>query len=256
MGLFGKRPAPRTTPRDHLVTSLERHVEEAETRYLGVIRRELANLLLESDPLLFDRTYRKAQSMASDLTRADAALVEAEEHALLQRFRHYPDFELIGTWHVVPYAEGRDMISDDQIVDRYLEVTRMLLLLRRRDPYLRDKSLFEERETKAFEDNLRRHLDRRLRKQLEEAMRIYYAYRAGWEAATQDPWSAINQDFRSAELIVTPLQSMMDHQFGITFPKTNEHGVYSFFVFDDGRVHNSYDASDAAYGSRRSLIFG
>ena len=255
MGLFGRGAPPRRSEADMMVERLERHVDEAETRYLGVLRRELANMLLESDPWLFERTYRKARQMASDLARADAALVQAEETALLQRFRHYPDFELIGTWHVVPYVEGRNMTSDDQIVDRYLEVTRMLLLLRRRDPYLKDKPLFEEREVKAFEENFRRHLDRRLRKRLEDAIRLYYAWRAGWDGATQDPFSTLHKPFRSAEVEVTPLESMADHQFGISFPKTDEHGVYSFFVFDDGRVHHSYDASDAAYGARRPLMF-
>ena len=255
MGLFGKRPDPGPTQQDMLVTSLQRHVDEAETRYLEVLRRELAKLLLESDPMLFDRTYRKARSMAEDLTRADAALFEAEEAALLQRFRSYPEFDLIGTWHVVSYLGGRRMISDDEIVDRYLEVTRMLLVLRRRHPYLRDKPLFEEREAKAFEDNMRGHLDRRLRARIEGAMQLYCVHRSGLEKGVSEAYPNERPVFRNVEVEVFDLPHMGDEgRYGVAFTETGECGAYGYFVFEDGRVHRSYYASEKGFVTFRPLL--
>lgn len=255
MGLFGKGSPPGPTQAELRVTQLEIHVEEAETRYLEVLRREIANALIQSDPRRFERAYLRGCDIESELSRAPASRVHAEEQVLLERYTSYTDFDLLGTWHVVPYDQARDMSSDDDLVERYHDICRMILLHRRRDERVKGQPLFNERERKSQVDTLRKHLDKGLKVRIEHAMQLYYAYRHGLETGSGEAFLQERPVFRNAELEVFDLPNEFDEgRYGIAFTKTGEFGAYGYLVHDDGRIGQHYYATDASFGTLRYLM--
>ena len=51
----------------------------------------------------------------------------------------------------------------------------------------------------------------------------------------------------------TRLISRTDVRYGIHIKSTNEFGIYSFFVFDDGRIHHSHYRSDPLFQLEQPL---
>jgi hypothetical protein len=50
------------------------------------------------------------------------------------------------------------------------------------------------------------------------------------------------------------LPSLPDNEYGITFKKTDEFGVYSFHVFNTGEISDSYYRSDVQFNERNFLM--
>lgn len=184
MGLFGKRPPPRQSDADLMVERLGRHVDEAEARYLETLRREIANLLIESDPDMFDRVWRKASAYEREMADARPDRVEADEAALVAKYRSYEDFEILGLIHCVAYRERERLLSDDALADRYLDICRMLMRLRRHAEFKPRESLFGEREREAWGRARREALDGRLRRRMDAALSAYRAFCDGYIEGT------------------------------------------------------------------------
>jgi hypothetical protein len=248
VGLFGKKAqAPNYNYEN---ARLARNLEEAEVRHLEVLRREIANLIVESDPDLMIRCYEKAWAYEREITASPERAV-AEKAALVAKFPMFSDLEMLGTRHFVPYREARDMWSDDDLVERYHEVSRILVFMRRRQEFSADVPVHDAREREVLNDCMQREKDRRFRERIEDAIRRFYAFRAGLEKG--DPTTFGVTDFEDAEVEVIHLPSLPDNEYGITFKKTGEFGVYGFHVFDSGKIMYSYYRSDAPFKERKSL---
>jgi hypothetical protein len=246
MGLFRRKARPI-----HVGSRLAQNLDEAETRHLEVLRREIANLIVAVDPDLMVRCYERAWAFEREISE-NPVRAQAEETALVAKFPLFSEFDLIGTRHFVPYDSGRAMLSDDDVVERYLEVSRMLVFMRLRDEFKAKYPVHEEKEHSVLLNTMRREKDRRFRKRIEDAIVRFYAYRAGFQDAS--PSASGVTDFEDAEVVVCRLESLGDIQYGIVFKKTEEYGVYSFFVHDDGHITHSYSRSDRAFSERASLL--
>jgi hypothetical protein len=54
--------------------------------------------------------------------------------------------------------------------------------------------------------------------------------------------------FDSATYSVTHLQAPgPDVRYGVRFKDTNEYGLFSFYVFDDGSIHHSYSRTSSSF---------
>lgn len=251
MGIFGKRPPAGLTQQEILLRSLQRHADEAETRYLGVLRREIANMLLASDPDRFGRLYAKAAAYEAEMASSDAQRVEAEEAALLAKFRHYPDFEILGSYHMQPYADARSHVSDDGLADRYLEVSRMLMYLRRRDRVDAGTPLFDQRERDAQARFRRRRMDGALRQRIDEAMRLAMAYRRGVEVGGgSDPHRYEDNEY---EVFVTVPRAWHDTEWAVVCRDSGEVGVTTVVDAGGDLRHRFYYRSDARLLIREEL---
>ncbi len=184
MGLFGARRTHRQSDIDLKVERLTRHIDEAEARYLETLRREIANLLIDTDPETFDRAWRKAAAYETEMAAARADRVEADETALVAKYRSFEDFEIVGLIHCVPYRECTKLLSNDELADRYLDICRMLMLLRRRAEFKPCNPLFDDRERAAWERFRREAHDRRLRRRVDEALLSYRAHCSGYREAS------------------------------------------------------------------------
>ncbi|MFZ3034439.1 MAG: hypothetical protein WA138_10550 [Parvibaculum sp.] len=101
--------------------ALRRNVNEAEDRYLEVLRREISNILLNIDPDLMVSTYEKGWRYQDELVETGKERVSADLKALTLKHKFFSDFDLLGTRHFIPYGDARWSSSDDELVERYLE---------------------------------------------------------------------------------------------------------------------------------------
>jgi hypothetical protein len=246
MGLFGKK--------SHInqeTARVGRNLAEAEVRYLEVLRREIANLIVQSDLDLMMRCYQRAWTFEREITNCPERAV-AEEAALVVKFPMFSEFDLLGTRHFVPYEEARNMSSDDDLADRYHEVSRMLVFMRRRRDFAANIPVHDAKEEKILHDFMGREKDRRFRKRIEDAIRHFYTYRAGLEKG--DPNTFGETNFEDAEVAIIHLPSFPDNEYGIAFKKTGEYGVYSFHVFDSGKISYTYCRSNSVFQDRKYLM--
>ncbi len=98
MGLFTKKQPAYDQEKAMLAVSLI----EAEERYLGGLRREIANLIVAIDPDLMTRCYDKAWDFEREIA-ANVVRAEAEEAALIAKFPQFSDFDLRHTSHTATY---------------------------------------------------------------------------------------------------------------------------------------------------------
>ena len=82
-------------------------------------------------------------------------------------------------------------------------------------------------------------------------MQRYYTYRSGVEKATPTAFAVTT--YADAEVEINHLPSLPDNEYGIEFKKTGELGVYSFHVFDSGKITHTYKRSGPAFTERKSL---
>lgn len=91
MGFFGRKAKGAYQDREEAA----RNLREAETRYLEVLRREIANLIMGVDPDLMVRAYEKARSWEQE-TAGNADRLRADEHALIVKVPMFEEFDRIG----------------------------------------------------------------------------------------------------------------------------------------------------------------
>ncbi len=80
MGFFGRKIKE---PDSHLGQGA-RNLREAEIRYMEVLRRELANMIVEADPDLMVRSYEKAWNWERETADRPDRL-RADEQALVTK---------------------------------------------------------------------------------------------------------------------------------------------------------------------------
>ncbi|WP_036291391.1 hypothetical protein [Methylosinus sp. PW1] len=249
MGLFSK---PKPAAPDPRLVQLAEDCNEAEIRHLDLLRREIANILIGVDPDLMVRTYQRAWEHEREVQGNEERL-RTDEAALVVKFPRFPDFDLLNVRHFVPYGEAHDHLANDQLVERYLDISRMLIYLRRRAEHSSHHPLFSDEEFTVLRDVVRGVKDATLRRRIQDAMRLYYAYWAGYEYPDR---SALGVDltYRDAEIEVIRLHSLgPDIEYGVIFQETGEFGVYSFFVHDDGRRTQMYARTDQSFNKRQHL---
>ena len=248
MALFGKQKAPYS----HEKATLARNLDAAEIRHLEVLRREVANLIIQQDPDLMELCYDKSWQFEREVT-ANPARAAAEEAALVAKIPMFQDFDIIGAHHFIPYAEARGMVSDDQLVERYFEVSRMLIFMKSRSEIevVRQKPIHNDRDRTTLRDRMRGEKGRLLRLRIVEAMARFYAYRSGVESVKGD--IEVNR-FEDGEVSIVHLSTPYQNEYGLHFKKTDEFGVYGFAVLDDGKVYHEYSMSDSSFTNRSSII--
>jgi hypothetical protein len=130
-------------------------------------------------------------------------------------------------------------------------VSSMLVFMRRRENLPGVGPVHDAKEEMILHDCMRRDKDRKFRQRIEETIRRLYAYRSGLEKA--DPTTSAVASYEDDEVEIIHLPSLADNEYGITFKKSDEFGIYSFHVFDTGEVSHSYYRSDVLFNKRAFL---
>ena len=91
--------------------------------------------------------------------------------------------------------------------------------------------------------------DGALKERLEAAIDRYYVARGAAEKNNLDM-----ADYDDNQISVYRLPSYADIKYGIHLKKTDEYGVYSFFVHDDGKISTSYCRSEPTFSNESHLM--
>ena len=137
-------------------------------------------------------------------------------------------------------------------MERYLDISRMLSLMRRRDTLKSKYPLHSEKEYKLLCGSMQTLKDVCLRKMIEETINKYNWYCAGLEKG--DPSTFGNRvHINNDEVEIVYLPGSYDSEYGVIFKKTGDFGVYRFSVFDDGETRGTYYRCDALFKDRKFL---
>ena len=76
------------------------------------------------------RCYEKAWAFERDIAESEQAA--AEEAALVAKIPMFRRLRHHWLRHFIPYREAAKMIEDDALIDRYHDLSRMLIFMRKR----------------------------------------------------------------------------------------------------------------------------
>jgi hypothetical protein len=217
-----------------------------ETRYLEILRRELANVIVSDDPRKMVTAYYKAWQFERGMTAAPSSRVDAELNVLTERYPLYEEFDLLNVRHFIPYRDATDSWDEDTIEERYLDISKFMILTNIKAKSSRP--IFSDEENETLQRSMRRESDRRFCAKIEDAMRIYNVARS----ADKDR-SFERIDYEDASLSVFPLQHFAESRWGIHFKLTDEYGIYSVFYADNSKAYRNYYRSDNSFQTETSL---
>ncbi|WP_334367281.1 hypothetical protein [Bradyrhizobium sp. AZCC 1578] len=219
----------------------------ANDRYLEVLQRELANVISRDNPDRMIALYRKAKAQERELLKADKARIQADLTALTHKYPVYEDFDKIGTKHFVPYSGEPVWGEEGELSDAYLDISKFLILARIQDGGS-PRPVFPDHDEKSFQRCMQELKDRTFTASLRSAVDIYYlARRVAEQSGSQV------HDYEDQQIGVFRLSSHADVRYGIHLKQTNEYGIYSFFVHDDGRTSSRYTRSDQSFENEKPL---
>lgn len=181
---------------------------DAENRYIEVLRRELANIIVSDNPSKMVSLYRKAWGFEQDMLKADAARVQAEFDVLTNRYPLYADFDLLGTRHFVPYNDAVESCEEDAVAERYLDISKFMILNNINEKSTRP--IFSESEDTILRKTMTREIDHRFRARIIDAMDKYDMVRS---ADKNQQYERI--DYEDRVLSIFPLQHIVELRWGI-----------------------------------------
>jgi hypothetical protein len=213
---------------------------DAESRFIEVLRRELANIIVTESPDKMVALYRKAWAFEKEMQRTDSSRVQAEFGVLTERYPLYADFDLLGTRHFIPYSDPAGRTDEDAIAERYLDISKFMIL-----ENLQAKSsqtIFGDSEYETLTRAMRRETDHRLRARIVDAMTKYDMVRS---ANKDGGYQRI--DYDDSVISIFPIDHFAELRWGLHFKDTHEYAIYSVFYHDDSRAFRSHYRSDSAF---------
>ncbi len=220
---------------------------DANDRYLEILRRELANIIARDNPDRMIALYQKAEAQESEMLNADKARIEAELEALTHEYPVYEDFDKIATKHFVPYSLEPAWGGREELSDAYLDISKFLIATRIRDGVSR-QPVFPNNDQKTFRRCMQELKDQTFTTALKNAIDSHHLARR----VAEQLGSHIG-DYEDQQIGVFRLPSYADVRYGIHLKRTDEYGVYSFFVHDSGKVSSRYTRSDASFENETTL---
>jgi hypothetical protein len=236
----------------HEIFRLKNNVAEAEKRYLETHRRELAQIIIGVDSSAFKQAFFKGEKFESEMKQALPERIVAELAALSHKYPYYAEFELLGSRHFVSYDDGISMIALDDVIDRYLDISKWLILL-----LAKEKSVFkvyDKQEVEVYLKDARRRTDTAFKKRIEQAMDLYNRVGRALYKRTDD--FHLFTPYEDDELLIVHVHSATpDTQYGIYFKDTDEHAVYSTWCDGESdKTYRSFYRSDRLFKEHKLLL--
>jgi hypothetical protein len=232
-------------------------IAQAHDRYnlLNTWRREIANVLVWSDPDRYLDFYRTLHTEVSTYKEWTLDALQAKHDELAKQYPQYEDFDGLRTRLHVLYAD-RYGGWDEELVKRFADATRFQALACA--TYWKDVAAWyggatRDSDLEHLTTYVERIKDTKFRLRLERAVDDYYVWCEGkggrphWDSPIEE------QTFAYRNVVVRPISHFAESRYGVHFKDTNEYGLYSFYLFDDGHISHSYYRSDAGFENERRL---
>jgi hypothetical protein len=216
--------------------------------FLQTLRRELANILVWRNPQRYLSLYRQLHVEAKSLASWRVEEVRTRISELCKKYPNYSDFDAVATREYVLYPDGVSMLDDAEIEERYRDLILFVALSVLADESWKDAAakMFvhttSDKELAHLTEYVHRIEDTKLKLRIEQAMD-----HNAW--ARRDDARNLDNDFYA----IIDLPHFAENRYGVHLKRTNEFGIYSFFVFDDGRISYSFYRSDPTFQQERPL---
>lgn len=217
--------------------------------YLMTLRRELANVLIWRNPQRYIDLYRRLHDEVRSLAAWRPEEIRKRHAELCEKYPNYVDFDYFGTREYVLYEDGL-WLDDEEAEERYRDIVIFTALCATGDDDWKDGARYGH--IRATSDKELEHLSKYVRR-VEDTKLMLRLLRAadGYRLATR---AGSFDSIDSATYSVRRLQTLgEDLRFGVHLKDTNEYGLYSFYVFDDGNITYSYSRSDSSFDAEEAL---
>lgn len=214
---------------------------------LNTWRREIANILVWRDPDRYLNLYRTLHTETSAYKSWKSAALQAKFDELCKKHPNYEDFDAFRTRLHVLYPDARSWQSDEELEAKFSDITRFQAILCTKDHKWRLFAAVSESDIQHLSEYVLKIRDTKFRLRLERAISDYYVWRAGKETETMDAEAEMMDVYEYGGTTVRHVHHFAENRYGIHFKDTNEFGLYTFFVFDDGRISHSYYRSDQTF---------
>lgn len=244
-GLVVGFPLGGTEAKQAISTSL-RHKHEDQKLFLKVLRRELANLLLQRDPDRFERFYQETLYQLIDMGTKPQSLINAQEKLLIEKYPKIADWDHLGTRDYVLYDDA-SFDSDNNLYTLYRDII-FYQTIQSHEPATSSSPIkwtpeFSERELDHLRTYVKELKGTRLQYRLIEATRqvkaheneisrlctLSDAFSAAYYASADEDKPAVmsTRQFTARRIAVTAAENGYHIQFS-----DGDEGIVSFF-FDD-----------------------
>ena len=175
---------------------VKRHKLEDQKLYLGVLRRELANLLIQRDPDRFLAFYEETFYQLTDMGEKPKSLIDAEEKLIIEKYPMIADWDHINTHDYVLYDNGQ-FHTENELYAVYRDLVTYQTILSYRPATQADPLKWQPALTHQRLEHLRSYISEfkgtRLKHRLVEAMRQINVHKH-----ELDRLCSMSQDFREA----------------------------------------------------------
>jgi hypothetical protein len=214
--------------------------------YLQTLRRELANVLVWRNPQRYLQLYRQIHAEVSSLGSFRPEEVHSRLAELCKKYPNFSDFDTIETREYVLYADGVSMMDDDELERNYRDLVMLAALSAIVDEAWKAAAGFvhttSDKEFAHLTEYVQRIEDTKLTLRIERAINDNYL------ARTDDARNLDNEFYT-----IIDLPHFAENCYGVHLKCTNEFGIYSFFVFDDGHISKNYYRSDPNFQMEQPL---
>jgi len=216
--------------------------------YLQTLRRELANILIWRDPQRYLQLYRQLLSEVTSIGSWRTEEVHRRLAKLSKKYSNYSDFDAIATREYVLYPDGVSWNDDAELEGNYRDIVTFVALSVIGDPTWKEAASrgfvhkLNDNELEHLSTYVQRIEDTKMHLRIDQAVEAYYSRR-------DELTGLLDNDFYT----VQPLQSVGENRYGINLKRTGEFAIYSFFVFDDGRISYSYYRSNSNFEQELQL---
>jgi len=219
-----------------------------ENRYLEVLRREIGNLIIQSDPDIMLKVYEKAECLESHYRDAPKDHAQVALKCLTDKYPMFIDFDFIGTRHFVPYDEVCKDCGIAEIIEWYEDITNFLILSSICLEDTGDGNITNDKEKEVLKKIIRRIKDKNLKNNIDIAMQRFWLKESILEEEKQESIYEL-RDYEDAEYVVNKLlfDVIPETKYGITIKSTEEYGIYSMYCGDTGKTSISYLRADCKF---------
>ena len=217
--------------------------------YLEILRRELANVIMNQGLEVFERAFNSMCDFEDEIGSCDEVRRIAEQTILLKKYPHLEDFDIIGTRHFVRYHDGKNLMNDtEDLVERYKDISKFMIVNRMFALQIKGQKLYDDREKEVFRKCMRDEKNHRLRLGIEEGMRRFRAhqYSIGELGIPSEVFE--DEKYEVTYLSAIPGRPFSpENEYGVYCKELNEFGIYSTFSSDGDKIYRSYHRTDSSF---------
>lgn len=214
--------------------------------YLSVLRRELANEIMNRDANKYLQNYKQLLGEKERLDRLSKNEIDDRLKVMNKDYSHYEYFDKIGTRDYVLYDDAFGSESIEDLIKAYNAIVNFTYMTEKSEPYwnIRTGGISGE-ELIHLKEYVSRFRDTILLAHLHHAKRDYDIYTS---TEPRDP------SYENDRYVVTPLPARNPaHEYGVFIKCLDQYGIFETFYGDDDKNFNSFYRSDSSFEERRSL---